>query len=334
MATTPASADHAASSKSVDSSLWWYPFEVLLSELENASPSSDLPPHLVKKLKDNHAWFLDTVSCFKPANEKSREALSSRQVKVGSHQLTVQPELKDTALQISSLLCLDEVQAYILVVRSTERSNLAIGFVARELLHMVMLQYYIERQCLLKCTRQIFMHALNVGTSKENCGVREEAQKLISDGLEGRLLSVFQNLLSSSYPENMDTDLFTLWAEEMLTEDNLVLDILFLVYYEPYCICSGKQWKKLCLLYEGIVSGSYNFGKLAISTEALQSIYHAKVQLLLILIETLDLENLLQMIHDEMPFRQGSAAFSLSDIQEMDALVSSLSDSEMKDVGP
>lgn len=39
------------------------------------------------------------------------------------------------------------------------------------------------------------------------------------------------------------------------------------------------------------------------STEALQSIYHAKVQLLLILIETLDLENLLQMIHDEMPFR-------------------------------
>ncbi|GMP64168.1 hypothetical protein CsSME_00025565 [Camellia sinensis var. sinensis] len=100
-----------------------------------------------------------------------------------------------------------------------------------------------------------------------------------------------------------DVDLFTLWAEETLIEDNLILDILFLAYYESYCTCNGKQWKKLCSLYEGIVLGSSNFGRLAISTEALQSIYHAKVQLLLILIETLDLENLLQMIHDEMPFR-------------------------------
>ena len=127
-----------------------------------------------------------------------------------------------------------------------------------------------------------------------------------------------------------DIDLFTLWAEETLIEDNLILDILFLAYYESFCVCNGAQWKKLCLLYkvfchpyvdvgfyflflsnsflkdtvfQGIISGSFNFGKLAISPEATHSFYHAKVQLLLILIETLDLENLLQLIHDEMPFR-------------------------------
>lgn len=54
---------------------------------------------------------------------------------------------------------------------------------------------------------------------------------------------------------------------------------------------------------QGISSGSYNFGKLAISTEALKSSCDAKIQLLLTLIETLDLENLLQMIHDETPSR-------------------------------
>lgn len=54
---------------------------------------------------------------------------------------------------------------------------------------------------------------------------------------------------------------------------------------------------------QGMISGAYNFGKLALSTEAIHSIYHAKVQLLLILIETLDLEHLLQMIHDEITFR-------------------------------
>lgn len=54
---------------------------------------------------------------------------------------------------------------------------------------------------------------------------------------------------------------------------------------------------------QGMISGSYNLGKLAISAEAMHSIYHAKIQLLLILVETLDLENLLQMIHDQIPFR-------------------------------
>ncbi|KAL7002584.1 hypothetical protein U1Q18_003736 [Sarracenia purpurea var. burkii] len=104
MATTSTPTDHAANSASVDAALWWESFTLLLTELENASPASDLPPHLVKKLKDNHAWFLDTVSCFKPQNDKSREALNSRQVNVGSHQLTVQPELRTAALKISSIL--------------------------------------------------------------------------------------------------------------------------------------------------------------------------------------------------------------------------------------
>lgn len=54
---------------------------------------------------------------------------------------------------------------------------------------------------------------------------------------------------------------------------------------------------------QGTLSGSYNFENLAVSTEALRSSYQTKVQLLLILIETLDLESLLQMVHDAIPFR-------------------------------
>ncbi|XP_065865698.1 uncharacterized protein [Euphorbia lathyris] len=132
----------------------------------------------------------------------------------------------------------------------------------------------------------------------------------------------------------MDADLFTLWAEETLIEDNLILNILFLTYYESLCTCNGETWKKLCSLYKGILYGSYNFGKLAVSDEALKSSYHAKVQLLLILMETLNLENLLQLVYDETPFRPGACVFSLTDIQEMDALVSSISAFEIKEAGP
>ena len=63
------------------------------------------------------------------------------------------------------------------------------------------------------------------------------------------------------------------------------------------------QSKLNTFFLQGILSGSYNFEKLAVSTEALRSSYQTKVQLLLILIETLDLESLLQMVHDAIPFR-------------------------------
>ncbi|CBI37915.3 unnamed protein product, partial [Vitis vinifera] len=327
--------DLAPNPSSVDGLLWWDSFSLLLTELESVSPSSDLPPFLVKKVKDNHAWFVDMFSLFKPPNKKSREALDSKQVKIGTRQLTVQPELKEAALKVSNSLCLDEVQSYLLVERFVEHNNVAVNLMVQEFLHVILFQYYIERQCLLKCTRQIFMHALYVGSgSEEGNAIRQEAQSLISDGLESKLLSVLHDLLSSSHPEHMDIDLFTLWAEETLIEDNLILDILFLAYYESFCVCNGAQWKKLCLLYKGIISGSFNFGKLAISPEATHSFYHAKVQLLLILIETLDLENLLQLIHDEMPFREGCTLFSLTDVQEIDAIISGFNAFETKEAGP
>ncbi|KAJ6716911.1 NUCLEOPORIN NUP188-like protein [Salix koriyanagi] len=321
--------------KTVDSSLWFDSFTTILTDLENAPLSSDLPPHLAKKLKENHAWFVETVSLFKKPNAKSREALNSEIIKIGSHEVTVKPELKVKALHISSYLCLDEVQSYILVERSLECDDLAVDSMVEDCLHVVLLQFYIERQCLLKCTRRILMHALCVGIcSKEENVAWDEASKLISDGLEQKLISVLQDLLSSSHPDQMDVDLFTLWAEETLIEDNLVLDILFLLYYESLCTCNGEKWKKLCLLYKGILSGSYNFGKLAISAEAVKSSYHASIQLLLILIDTLDLENLLQLLHDGVPFRKGASVFSVTDIQQMDVLISSFVTLGTRESGP
>lgn len=47
-----------------------------------------------------------------------------------------------------------------------------------------------------------------------------------------------------------DADFFTLWAEETLIEDNLVLDILFLAYYDSFCTCSSEMWKKFISLYK------------------------------------------------------------------------------------
>ncbi|KAK9129506.1 hypothetical protein Sjap_009993 [Stephania japonica] len=133
---------------------------------------------------------------------------------------------------------------------------------------------------------------------------------------------------------SLEVDLATLWAEEILIEVNLVSDTLFIVYYESLCACTCEHWKRLCLLYKGILSGSFNSNMLVISNDARNYFDHCKVQLLLILIETLDLENLLQMVHDEVPFRQGSTLYSSADIQEMDAIVSSFNSFEAEEASP
>ncbi|OMO92841.1 hypothetical protein COLO4_17260 [Corchorus olitorius] len=121
----------ATTTKSVDPSLWWEPFSSLLTELENASPTDDLPKPLAKKLKENHDWFVETVHRFKPPNEKSKEALSSQKIKIGPHELTVKPDFRDKALQ-----SLDEVQAYILVDRYLECGNNAENYIVHDPIHV------------------------------------------------------------------------------------------------------------------------------------------------------------------------------------------------------
>ncbi|KAL6545953.1 hypothetical protein OROGR_009827 [Orobanche gracilis] len=368
MATTETTTDKSFNTaKTADAELWWEPFSVFLSELENASVSSEISPSLAKKLKDNHTWLLDAVVRFRSPNQRSREALDSTCIKIGPRELNVQPDLKNAALKISPILCLDEVQSYILVERSLKRKNAADNL--SDILNLVMLEYYVERQCLLNCSamssqvqlmgQEVYFTVdpivvrgapeargargvkaaaawkLHFGSQSEGgSDVLKEVQRLISEGLECKLLSLFQDLLSSNYPENMDFYLYTLWAEETLIEDNLILDILFLLYYESFCTCDAKCWRRLCGLYEGIVTGSYNVQKLAISPDAVRAIYHAKVQLLFILIEALNLENILQMIHDDVSFRQGPMGFSETDVQQMDGALASFNAFEVKEEGP
>jgi len=58
------------------------------------------------------------------------------------------------------------------------------------------------------------------------------------------------------------------------------------------------------LSLQGMTAGSSNFTKLEVSAEACKYSYRAKIQMLLIFMETLDFDSLLQMIHDEIPLRQ------------------------------
>ncbi|KAG9442579.1 hypothetical protein H6P81_018433 [Aristolochia fimbriata] len=324
-----------ATTKTADESLWWDSFIVLFNELENAVLDSELPRPLAIKLKSNHAWFLDSIHMFKRPNAVSKSALEAQRVSIGSKRLVVEPELKDAALVVSSLLCLDEVQSYLILKRGIEQNIIPSDPKEQGFPHLVLLQYFLERQCLLKCIREILSRTLYAGNeANDSNAVREEALQLISDGLERKLFSTLQDLVDCKHLEHMDVDMDTLWVEEGLIEVNLVLDILFVTYYETFCTCKFEQWKTLCSLFKGILSDSLSIGNLAISIEARNSLYQVKVKLLLILIETLDLESLLGMVHDGVSFRNGNFMFSMTNIQEMDSIISSFNTLDTVEAGP
>ncbi|KAL6854344.1 hypothetical protein ACP4OV_019247 [Aristida adscensionis] len=329
---TPAAATATATgTKTVSASLWWDSFVTLSDDLDRAAAGA-VPDALAKRIKSQHAWLRGSVSMFGKPNEVSRAALDAGEVAVGEHRLAVKPGLKGAALRVSKCLNLDEVQSYILVKRSSEISPTVPDVDDQEFLHLVSVQYYLERQCLLKCIRRILVYT-NDGSDSTDA-IREEASRLINEEIERKLISIIEDSLSAASSVKADAGFTMSCLEETLIEINLILDILFIAFYDNFSRCNGGLWITLCSIFKDILCGSYDLGKFAASVEAKNSIHYIKAQLLLILIETLDFENLLRMVRDEVPLSGGCSAFSLGDILEMDAEISKLPDLSMVESGP
>ncbi|CAN6324272.1 unnamed protein product [Urochloa humidicola] len=333
--TPAAAATSGGTSKTVSASLWWDSFVVLSDHLDRAAAGPSVPDALAKQIKSHHAWLLGSVSVFGKPNEASRSALDAAEVAVGEYRLDVKPELKEPALRASKCLNLDEVQSYILVKRSSEISPTVRDADPEEFLHLVCVQYYLERQCLLKCIRRIFVHATHTGDGSDSTdAIQIEASLLISEEVERKLISVIEDSFSAASSVKAEAEFTVSSLEETLIEVNLILDILFLAFYDNFSRCNGGLWISLCSIFKDILCGYYDVGKFAVSVEAKKSFHYAKAQLLLILIETLDFENLLRMIHDEVPLSVGCSAFSVGDILEMDVEISKLPEFFMVESGP
>ncbi|WVZ58174.1 hypothetical protein U9M48_008470 [Paspalum notatum var. saurae] len=327
---TPATA--VGTSKTVSAPLWWDSFVALSDDLDRAAAGHSVPDALAKRIKTHHAWLRGSLSMFGKPNESSRSVLDAGEVVVGEHRLTVKQELKEAALRASKCLNLDEVQSYILVKRSSEFSPTVRDADAEEFLHLVSVQYYLERQCLLKCIRRIFVHASAVSDSTDT--IRDEASLLVREEIERKLISIIEDSLSAASSVKAEAEFTVSSLEETLIEINLILDILFLAFYDNFSRCNGGLWITLCSIFKDILSGSYDAGKFAVSVEAKNSFHYAKAQLLLILIEMLDFENLLRMIRDEIPLSGGCSAFSVVDILEMDVEISKLPEFSVVESGP
>lgn len=96
--------------------------------------------------------------------------------------------------------------------------------------------------------------------------------------MEDQALVVFEDLLLAKQPSKLDLRYADLWAEETLIEESLIMNILFLLYYEPAHICTADRWKSLLGVFKDIISGCSNIEKLAVTQEAQKYAQHVRYQ--------------------------------------------------------
>ncbi|KAL2650470.1 hypothetical protein R1flu_018598 [Riccia fluitans] len=335
-----AAAIEEASVVKVDAELWWDShtqlFQLLdksISSDESHNLSEDAAKQrlgtesiLAEKLRNSHRWLLELFKCFKPPSESSKVALNSRRVAVGVHTLEIKANIKKLALQVSSILVLDEIQSYILSSRLRESSAAYNSPREDALLLPIIMSFYMERQSLLKSLRLLLtcQMAEEDSIARLSGAISEAVKKLLGDGLEDKLLESLSGSRSSAQPQHLDRQYADLWAEEAALEQTLLLDCAFLLYYEPLCVCNFARLKQLISLFETLVVGGSKNEILALTPEVDKSVRHAKRQGLLIIIEILDLESLLLMVHNETPFSQGGYALSIEELQQLDVIMAGL----------
>ncbi|KAJ7540471.1 hypothetical protein O6H91_10G016600 [Diphasiastrum complanatum] len=281
MASVARAIEQAACEK-VDPSLWWESHSELLRDLEECLASSSdsdssllggvasiraLPSvqSLAERFQVQHTWLLGMLAQFKPPSASSREAIKLSRISIGNNLVDIQPELRDTTMEISKHLDLDEVQTYLLVSRCTKVQH----------------NFQLEDELLLQALEYADM-----------------------------------------------------WVEETILEQSLLMDVLFLLYYKPLCICNSSRWEELLLMFQEIVFEGGSGELLAITAEAKKYIQHIRHQAMLILIEALDLDNLLLMIHGDIAFSRGKHGFSLEELQQLDMKIAGLDPADAAEYAP
>ncbi|CAM6095025.1 unnamed protein product [Calypogeia fissa] len=302
--------------------------------------TSDRETLLAERVVAHHGWLLKTLTQFKPPSSASRAALDSPRVAVGTGRiLKIASNLKDLAIRVSALLELDEIQAYILTSRVSESKSVSYSSLSDEaLLTAIVMGYYMERQSLLKATRLLLtceMAEEGTTTAKGLLqALSDEVIKLVEDGVHEEIVRVLKISLSSVQPKHLDREYADLWAEQTAFEQTLLLDIIFLVYYKPLCVCKLTQFKDLLDIFEEIIIWRRRGEILALTPETEKSLRHGRIQAVLIMIEALDLEGLLLMVHKDIPFSLGGHSLSVNDLRQLDERMGDLNLEGASECGP
>jgi len=192
-------------------------------------PDPHCTPDIMHEILSNlHDTLLRNVSIYKAPSQDSLE-----KVKRGEP-IQLHADWVDFVQQLSEATDLDAVQASEFLSKFAKEQPAAALRAQDIALDEVVDFYYYERSCLLRCISAILRIRLSDANHIYFPAASKCLDKLITDGLEKEILQRYNERCTVTMPKTTAMEKFevsTRWADQIVQEQALLLEILFMLYY-------------------------------------------------------------------------------------------------------
>ena len=219
----------------------------LYFSLEDAASRGLSHDELAKLLDESADFLCGCLGSYKAPNARSKAEVESGSVLYGGEKRSLNASIREVTIAASKKLDLDEVQTYALLRRCLAEDGSSAPSPTSlddDLAERLTTYYFRERLSVLKCVHALLMHAQAVDDDRATELVTETLERMLEKGLEANLVdAACAHLLGETpaRPEDArkNPSVSKDWSELALEETRVMLECVFLMYYDRRTKCSS-----------------------------------------------------------------------------------------------
>jgi len=238
----------------------------LYFSLEDAASRGLSHDELAKLLDESADFLCGCLGSYKAPNARSKAEVESGSVQYGGEKRSLNASIREVTIAASKKLNLDEVQTYALLRRCLAEDGSSAPAqptsLDDDLAERLTTYYFRERLSVLKCVHALLMHAQAVDDDRTTTLVSTTLERMLNKGLEANLVdATCAHLLGETpaRPEDAkkNPSVSKDWSELALEETRVMLECVFLMYYDRRTKCSSATFARLARAFErGALGGA------------------------------------------------------------------------------
>ena len=231
----------------------------LYFSLEDAASRGLSHDELAKLLDESADFLCGCLGSYKAPNARSKAEVESGSVQYGGEKRSLNASIREVTIAASKKLNLDEVQTYALLRRCLAEDGSSApaqpASLDDDLAERLTTYYFRERLSVLKCVHALLMHAQAVDDDRTTELVSTTLERMLEKGLEANLVDgICAHLLGETpaRPEDArkNPSVSKDWSELALEETRVMLECVFLMYYDRRTKCSSATFARLARAFE------------------------------------------------------------------------------------
>ena len=235
----------------------------LYFSLEDAASRGLSHDELAKLLDESADFLCGCLGSYKPPCARSKAEVESGSVRYGGETRSLNASIREVTVAASKKLNLDEVQTYALLRRClAEDGAPSPASLDDDLAERLTTYYFRERLSVLKCVHALLMHAQAEEEDRAAEVMTATLESMLGKGLEANLVDgACAHLLGETpaRPEDArkNPSVSKDWSELALEETRVMLECVFLMYYDRRTTCASATFARLARAFErGALGGA------------------------------------------------------------------------------